>query len=360
MSIAMNGMLASRYFEAMAGAITSSVWNSITRSTCSLDQVVRAAQRDLRLVAVVHHDQFDVLPLGRPRQSGPDLAVERGVLALRGVSDPVQPPAAHLRRQAVVILADLVQKPALVQRVEQAEAHPLVEAGPRAPRRADAAHRRTTGTPPAPAKRAPAISPCTGCGSKSSPHYVVTVTQCKTQLTAASSCRSGRKSATSTTTRSDRTGTAAATPRLAPAASRKSRFRSPPRGPRPAFRTVPIRTRRTASSARSTASSSSSRPSGRPPPRLGSGRCEQQNRGPVSDRQGDVAAQVFQAEWQAATPSAPLRPTKSHPPEGPPPELRRSSRRWSLRTPQIPDRQAAMPTTSGRKSAAACPPAPAG
>ena len=93
------------------------------------DQVVGAAQGDLGLVTIIDDDQLDLGPLGRARQPGTDFAVERGFLPLRGVAEAVQPAAANLRRQAVVVLDDLVQKAALVQRVEQPEAHALVEVG---------------------------------------------------------------------------------------------------------------------------------------------------------------------------------------------------------------------------------------
>ena len=93
------------------------------------DEVVGVAQCDLRLIAVVDGEQFDVLAFGGARQAVAHLAIERGVLALRGIADAVEPPPADFGRQPVVILADLIQEAALVQRVEQAETHALVVAG---------------------------------------------------------------------------------------------------------------------------------------------------------------------------------------------------------------------------------------
>src|SRR5258707_3202710 len=72
-----------------------------------------------------------MLALRRAHQAGAHLAIERSVLSLCGVSDPVESPSPHLARQAIVILADLIEESALMQRVEQAEAHPLVERGAR-------------------------------------------------------------------------------------------------------------------------------------------------------------------------------------------------------------------------------------
>ena len=124
----MKGMFASRYLLAMAGRNQLIGLELDHQVHLLFDQVVRAAQRDLRLVAVVHHDQFHVLALGGAHQAVAHLAVERGVLPLGRVPDAVEPPAPHLARQPVVILADLVQEAALVQRIEQAETHALVEA----------------------------------------------------------------------------------------------------------------------------------------------------------------------------------------------------------------------------------------
>ena len=55
-----SGMPASRYLEAIAGAMASSVWNSITRSTSLAHELLGVAERDLRLIAVVEDDQLDV------------------------------------------------------------------------------------------------------------------------------------------------------------------------------------------------------------------------------------------------------------------------------------------------------------
>ena len=129
--MAMNGMFASRYLVAMAGRDQLVGLELDHQVHLLFDQVVGAAQRDLRLVAVVHHDQFHVLALGGAHQAIAHFAVERGVLPLRRIADAVEPPPPDFARQPVVIFADLIQETALVERVEQAEAHALVEAGAR-------------------------------------------------------------------------------------------------------------------------------------------------------------------------------------------------------------------------------------
>ena len=128
MSIAISGMPASRYLAAIAGAMDSSVWNSITRSTPLADQVLGVAERDPRLVAVVDHDQLDLLALGGALQPEQHLARERAVLSLGRVADPVALAPPDLGGEPVAVAVDLLQEAAVVQRVEQPEAHALAEA----------------------------------------------------------------------------------------------------------------------------------------------------------------------------------------------------------------------------------------
>ena len=65
--MATSGIPASRYRAAMSGATDSSVWNSMTRLHPLADQVLGVAHGHLGLVAVVHHDQLELLAPGRPR-----------------------------------------------------------------------------------------------------------------------------------------------------------------------------------------------------------------------------------------------------------------------------------------------------
>ena len=84
----------------------------------------------LRLVAVVDDDQLDLLSLGCAHQALVHFARERGVLALRRVSDAVAAALVHLADEPVEIFAHLLHEAAMVQRVEQPEAHALAEGGP--------------------------------------------------------------------------------------------------------------------------------------------------------------------------------------------------------------------------------------
>ncbi len=92
------------------------------------DQELGVAQRRLRLVAVVHHHQLDVLALGRRQQARAHLARERARLALVGVADAVAPAAPDLGGELVAVALDALEEAAVVQRVQQPEAEPLGEA----------------------------------------------------------------------------------------------------------------------------------------------------------------------------------------------------------------------------------------
>ena len=128
MSMAMSGMPASRYFDGDRrgdGLVGLELDDQIDAVP---DQELGVLDRDLRLVAVVDDDELDVLTLGGVHQAGMHLARERAVLALRAVPDPVLLPPSRLGGQPVAIVLDLLDEPAVPQRVEQAEAHPLAEA----------------------------------------------------------------------------------------------------------------------------------------------------------------------------------------------------------------------------------------
>ena len=92
------------------------------------DEVIGAAQGDLGLVAVVDGDEFDLFALGGALEAAGNFAIKGGVLALCRVADAVEAAAAHFGGEAVAVFADAVEKTALVERVEQAETHALVEA----------------------------------------------------------------------------------------------------------------------------------------------------------------------------------------------------------------------------------------
>ena len=74
---------------------------------------------------------WHLLALGRTLKAPRYFAIKGSVLPLRRIADPVQAPAPHFRRQPVTRLADAVEKSAVVERIEQAETHALVEAGAR-------------------------------------------------------------------------------------------------------------------------------------------------------------------------------------------------------------------------------------
>ena len=94
------------------------------------NQLLGVAERDLRLIAVVDDDQLDLLAFGGAQQALVDFAREGAVLlALRGIADAIALAAADFGGQAIAVRVDLLDQAAIVQRVEQAEAHPLGEAG---------------------------------------------------------------------------------------------------------------------------------------------------------------------------------------------------------------------------------------
>ena len=94
-----------------------------------LDQVLRVAQRHLRLIPVVDDDQLEALAFGGAKQPGVHLAGKRAVLPLRRVPDAEPLSRPDHRHEAVMLVVDLLHEPAVMQRVEQAKAHPLSEPG---------------------------------------------------------------------------------------------------------------------------------------------------------------------------------------------------------------------------------------
>ena len=130
-----------------------------------LDQVLRVAQRHLRLIPVVDDDQLEALAFGGAKQPRVHLTGKRAVLPLRRVPDAEPLPRPDHRHEAVVLLVDFFHEPAVMQRVEQPEAHPFSEPGP-LDDVAQAEHlRRATGTPAESRRRAPATSRDSGRGS---------------------------------------------------------------------------------------------------------------------------------------------------------------------------------------------------
>ena len=93
------------------------------------NQLLRVAKRDFGLVAVVHDDELDPRVLGRPQQARVDLTRKRSVMSLRRVADSVACLPLDLEGATVAAHVDLLQQPAMVQRVEHPEAMALVESG---------------------------------------------------------------------------------------------------------------------------------------------------------------------------------------------------------------------------------------
>jgi hypothetical protein len=129
MSMATSGMAASRYLAADGGGHRFVRLELDDEVHAFADEVLGVAQRDLRLVAVVDDDQLRPFPLRRPLQAGPDFARERGVLALRAVAQPIPLAALDGRDQAGSgSRPTFSSSAAVVERVEEAEAHALAEA----------------------------------------------------------------------------------------------------------------------------------------------------------------------------------------------------------------------------------------
>ena len=93
------------------------------------NQVLGGSEGHLRLVAVVEHDQLDILAIGGALEAREHLARKRGVLALAGIADPVPPAPSNLRREAIPRRVDLLDHSDVVEGVQQAEAQPLAETG---------------------------------------------------------------------------------------------------------------------------------------------------------------------------------------------------------------------------------------
>ncbi len=90
-----------------------------------LDEQLGVAQRDLGLIAVVDDDHLEPFALGRHQQPRMHLAGKRAVLPLRRIPDPEAPVRSNLDHQAIVPFVDLVDEAALMEGVQQPEAHPL-------------------------------------------------------------------------------------------------------------------------------------------------------------------------------------------------------------------------------------------
>ena len=132
----------------------------MTRSTRSRIELLGVPERDLRLIAVVDDDQLDVFGLRRALQAFVDLAGEGAVLPLGGVADAVTPATPDLGDQAKAARVHLLQEPAVMEGVEEAEAHSLSEAGALPRRREGAEPRRRIGRRPGSRRREPPTARC--------------------------------------------------------------------------------------------------------------------------------------------------------------------------------------------------------
>ena len=94
-----------------------------------LDEMLGVAQRNLRLIAVIHDDQLEALTLGRPHQPGVHFAREGAVLTLGRVTDAEALVGANLDNETIMPFVDLLDEPALVERVQEPEAHALAVSG---------------------------------------------------------------------------------------------------------------------------------------------------------------------------------------------------------------------------------------
>jgi len=117
----------------MAGAMASSVWNSMTRSTVLADELFGDAERDLRLVAVADDDQLDVLALAacsRPRVHSSRLGETSCSWPLRAIPDADNRARTRGARETTRGNGSRRPSPAapVMKRVQQAEAQALAEA----------------------------------------------------------------------------------------------------------------------------------------------------------------------------------------------------------------------------------------
>ena len=95
-----------------------------------LDQVLRVSKRHLGLIPVVDDDELEPLAFSGAKQPGVHLTGKRAVLPLGRIPDAKPPPRPDHGHKAVVSLVDFFYEPAVMQRVEQPEAHPFPVTGP--------------------------------------------------------------------------------------------------------------------------------------------------------------------------------------------------------------------------------------
>src|SRR5216684_2683497 len=83
------------------------------------------AKGDPWLITVVDDDQLEPFALARTYQSGVDLARKRAVLSLRGIADAEALTRSNFRHNPISALIYLLHEAAMMERVQQPEAHPL-------------------------------------------------------------------------------------------------------------------------------------------------------------------------------------------------------------------------------------------
>src|SRR5262249_32300757 len=80
------------------------------------------------LVAVIDDNQLEMFAFGRTDEPHVHFAREGTVLALRGVSDAIPFAGANLGGQTVPAIVEFFHEAAVMERVEQAEAHAVAQA----------------------------------------------------------------------------------------------------------------------------------------------------------------------------------------------------------------------------------------
>ena len=105
-----------------------------------LDQVLRVPQRDFRLIPIVDNDELETFRVlaARSRPACTSRGKELSCPCER-VADAKPFPRPDHRHEAIVTLVDFFHEPAVMQRVEEAEAHTLPN-----PVRSTTSRRRST------------------------------------------------------------------------------------------------------------------------------------------------------------------------------------------------------------------------
>ncbi len=125
MSIAVIGMLASRNLPATAGAEAYRLDDPQIHPF--FHQPFGIANCHMAVIPVVQHDQFELSPLRRNNQARFYCSRECGILPLRCVSDRIPSGRSQTKPGPIPVICNLVQEPALMQRVNQPKTRPLVE-----------------------------------------------------------------------------------------------------------------------------------------------------------------------------------------------------------------------------------------